>query len=183
MPDASKMDDRKLSELEGAILSEIEHRGRHTAFQIRRAFADSYSLEWKGSTGAIYPAVRRLEGEGYLAASAAQGGRATRYLSLTDKGRQALSKWACDPERAASIGIDPFRLRAGIWAGLPADRRAALFREIDNAIAENIAMLSAYLDQADPVERVRVEQALATQRARQAFLSHSAMSSRHRACD
>ena len=49
-----------LTELEGAILSEIYHRGQKTAFQVRRAFAASHSLEWKGSAGAVYPAVKRL---------------------------------------------------------------------------------------------------------------------------
>lgn len=165
--------ERKLSELEGAILSEVEHRGRHTAFQVRRAFADSYSLEWKGSTGAIYPAVRRLEQEGYLFASAAQGGRATRNLSVTDKGRKALSGWVRDAGRSASIGIDPFRLRAGVWAQLPESERAALFRDIDAEIEANIAMLSAYLERADPVERVRIELALSTQEARRVVLGRA----------
>ena len=63
-----------LTELEGAILSEIQHRGQKTAFQVRRAFAVSFSLEWKGSAGAVYPAVKRLEQRGFIQASVAQGG-------------------------------------------------------------------------------------------------------------
>jgi len=38
-----------LTELEGAILAEIKNGGYETAFQVRRAFATSLSLEWKGS--------------------------------------------------------------------------------------------------------------------------------------
>ena len=38
-----------LTELEGAILSEVFYRGRQTAFQVRRSFADSPSLEWKAT--------------------------------------------------------------------------------------------------------------------------------------
>lgn len=161
---------RRISELEGAILSEIEHRGQKTAFQVRKAFADSFSLEWKGSAGAIYPAVRRLEKDGFLEATAAQGGRATRHLSLTDAGRHALMTWACDPMLAASIGVDPFRLRAGIWTVLTDGDRAALFRELEAAIATNIDALTAYLDSADPVERIRIEMAIAVQNARLAGL-------------
>ena len=164
-------DRRKISELEGAILSEVEHRGRRTAFQVRRAFANSFSLEWKGSAGAVYTAVRRLEQDGLLHASAAQGGRATRHLSLTDSGREALAAWAGDPRLASSVGVDPFRLRAGIWALLPTADRKALFSELEEAVRANIRDLELYLGEADRVERVRIELALAVQRARLALLS------------
>lgn len=157
---------RKISELEGAILSEIEHRGQQTAFQVRKAFADSFSLEWKGSAGAIYPAVRRLEKDGLLQASAAQGGRATRHLSLTAVGRQALREWACDPVLATSIGVDPFRLRAGIWAILTPEDRKGLFLELEAAIEANVGALEDYLGKTDPVERVRIEMAMTVQKAR-----------------
>jgi DNA-binding PadR family transcriptional regulator len=161
---------RKLSELEGAILSEIEHRGQKTAFQVRKAFAESFSLEWKGSAGAIYPAVRRLEHDGLLQASAAQGGRATRRLSLTEPGRQALKMWSCDPILATSIGVDPFRLRAGIWATLSKQDKKTLSPRLEQAIQSNIMSLQAYLNQADPVERIRIEMALAVQKDRLANL-------------
>ena len=163
---------RKISELEGAILSEIEHRGCRTAFQLRRAFADSFSLEWKGSAGAVYAAVRRLEQDGLLHASAAQGGRATRHLSLTGAGRLALAAWASDPQLASSVGVDPFRLRAGIWLLLPAPARHALFREIEQAVRASIRALETYLDDADRVEHVRIELALAVQRGRLALLNN-----------
>ena len=141
---------RRISELEGAILSEIEHRGQQTAFQVRKAFADSFSLEWKGSAGAIYPAVRRLEKDGFLQATAAQGGRATRHLSLT----------------AASIGVDPFRLRAGIWAILTPEERKELFLGLEATIEANVGALEEYLDKTDRVDRVRIEMAMAVQNAR-----------------
>ena len=157
---------RRISELEGAILSEIEHRGQQTAFQVRKAFADSFSLEWKGSAGAIYPAVRRLEKDGFLQATAAQGGRATRHLSLTAVGRRALKAWACDPVLAASIGVDPFRLRAGIWAILTPEERKELFLGLEATIEANVGALEEYLDKTDRVERVRIEMAMAVQKAR-----------------
>lgn len=161
---------RKISELEGAILSEIEHRGQQTAFQVRKAFADSFSLEWKGSAGAVYPAVKRLEQDGLVHASEAQGGRATRHLSLTNAGREALKTWACDPALASSIGVDPFRLRAGMWIGLSDEDRTSLFRDITVAVEANIGALTAYRDHTDPIERVRIEMALAVQNDRLAIL-------------
>lgn len=155
-----------LTELEGAILSEIHDRGHDTAFQVRRAFASSHSLEWKGSAGAVYPAVKRLEQKGFLEASAAQGGRATRRLSLTDNGRAALMEWACDSRLATSVGIDPFRLRSGIWIGLPPERRRTLFASLRAEIASSLVVIQDMLDATDPIERVRLAQAIRVQRAR-----------------
>jgi len=157
---------RGLSELEGAILSEIEHRGQQTAFQVRRAFAESFSLEWKGSAGAIYPAVRRLEQDGLLSASDPAGGRKTRTLSLTARGRGALRNWACDPVLGASIGVDPFRLRSGIWLLMSPIEREAPLAELDAQIERQIGELNALLPTIDSVEATRVELALDLQRIR-----------------
>ncbi len=155
-----------LTELEGAILSEIYHRGQKTAFQVRRAFAASPSLEWKGSAGAVYPAVKRLEERGYILASAAQGGRGTRQLSLSEDGRAAMMEWACDPALSASVGIDPFRLRSGIWAELTPAQRRKMFRGVRAEIEVSIARMAGEQTTTDPVERVRLDLGLAMQRAR-----------------
>ena len=155
-----------LTELEGAILSEIQHRGQKTAFQVRRAFAVSFSLEWKGSAGAVYPAVKRLEQRGFIQASVAQGGRGTRTLSLTEEGNEELMSWACDPVRASSIGIDPFRLRSGIWTELAPGQRKKVFTKIRKEIEANIPVLERYVTEIDRIESLRVELGVAVQRAR-----------------
>ena len=155
-----------LTELEGAILSEIHDRHHDTAFQVRRAFAQSLSLEWKGSAGAVYPAVKRLEERGLIAASPAQGGRAARRLSLTDNGREALAEWAGDARLATSIGIDPFRLRAGTWTKLDAKRRKKLFAALRSEILASLPLFKETLDTTDPIERIRVAQAIEVQQAR-----------------
>lgn len=157
---------RGLTELEGAILSEIEHRGHRTAFQVRRAFAESFSLEWRGSAGAVYPAVRRLEREGLLSASEPAGGRKARTLALTAVGRAALMKWARDPLLSSSSGVDPFRLRAGIWSLLPKPDRMALLSDVEAHIERQIALIEGHVPDLDPVEAVRIELALDQQRER-----------------
>lgn len=161
---------RSLSELEGAILSEIEHRGQQTTFQVRRAFAESVSLEWKGSAGGVYPAVRRLEQDGLILASDPTGGRKARTLSLTEMGRVALKAWASDPLAGTSVGADPFRLRSGIWLLLPPAERETLFAELDAEIVRQIAQLEGLLSAVDPVEPIRLELALDLQRSRLAFI-------------
>jgi DNA-binding PadR family transcriptional regulator len=155
-----------LTELEGAILSEIHHRGEQTAFKVRRSFAASPSLEWNGSAGAVYPAIKRLERDGLLTARATGDGRATRLLSLTPAGVAAMFAWACDPARAASVGVDPFRMRAGIWLGLDAPRRQAVIAEVKAALEASIAAHHAFSRNRDAIERASVELGLRLQQTR-----------------
>lgn len=159
-----------LTELQGAILSEIEHRGSQTAFQVRRSFAESPSLEWRGSAGAVYPAVKRLERDGFIESVAIGDGRATRRLSVTASGRAAMLAWACDPARATSSGIDPFRIRAGIWAQLPEKKRREVLVSMRRQIESSIEYLAGFARNRDTIERVSVELSVYLQRMRLAWL-------------
>lgn len=159
-----------LTELEGAILSELEHRGSQTAFQVRRSFAESPSLEWRGSAGAVYPAVKRLERDGYIEGVATGDGRATRHLSVTPSGRAAMLEWASDTARATSSGIDPFRIRAGIWAQMPEKRRREVLVAMRREIESSIEYLSGFARNRDTIERVSVELSVYLQRTRLAWL-------------
>lgn len=162
-----------LTEVEGAILSEIAHRGNATAFRVRRAFKASPSVEWSGSAGAIYPAIKRLRVRGLLSGHETGDSRATVRLSLTSEGEEAMLAWACDPGRASSVGIDPFRLRAGIWMRLSTPQRHTAMRDVEAAIRANIAFLEDYRSQIDDVETARVELSIATQRLRLSYLKQN----------
>jgi DNA-binding PadR family transcriptional regulator len=155
-----------LTELEGAILSEIQNRGNDTAFKVYRAFEASQSLEWKASAGAVYPAVKRLEAKGYLEVSAPEGGRAKRRLRLTNEGRSSLVEWACDSRLATSVGIDPFRLRAGIWPELARRQQGQLLQSLRTEIGASLVRLNAALRDEDAAERVRIELAISLQKER-----------------
>ena len=50
-------------------------------------------------------------------------------------------------------GIDPFRLRSGIWWELPRKEREKLFRALRKSIEEAIPPLEGYLKETDPVEK------------------------------
>lgn len=155
-----------LTELEGAILAEIHNGGHETAFQVRRAFAQSLSLEWKGSAGAVYPAVKRLRERGFISASAVRDGRGGRRLRLTENGKAAMLAWSCDVKAATSVGLDPFRLRAGVWTSLDVAERKRLFAALQ---AEILAVLPAFehtLEATDPLEKIRVVLAIQVQRTR-----------------
>lgn len=155
-----------LTELEGSILSELHHRGRQTAFQVRRSFTLSPSIEWRGSAGAVYPAIKRLEREGFISGEAKGDGRATRLLSITPVGVAAMGQWACDVARACSVGIDPFRMRAGIWMGLAPDQRIDVLAAVRLELAASLEGLKAYSRHGDGIERASVDLAERLQRAR-----------------
>jgi DNA-binding PadR family transcriptional regulator len=158
--------ENSLSELEGAVLSEIHHRGKVTAFAVRRAFQVSPSVEWSGSAGAVYPVIRRLADNGLIRSEAQVTARKTSHLSLTPLGITKLDDWVTDIGRATGVGLDPFRLRSGLWAHLPPDRRQTAFLDLREALTSQIAAAEIYHATLDTVEQRRTELALILQRAR-----------------
>lgn len=141
-----------LSELEGAILIEIELRKRQTAFQIRKAFQDSPTADWSGSAGAVHPAVSRLVQQGLILSAKTSDKRGTRKLSLTPQGRRALSKWATDPILASRLSSDPFRTRIDYLSALPkADRDKAL-AQIRKTIEQSLERLDMLLVEGHPLK-------------------------------
>ncbi len=155
-----------LTELEGAILSEIHHRGPQTAFKVRRSFAISPSLEWRGSAGACYAAIKRLERAGYVHGTEIGDKRASRLLDLTAEGTAAMVDWATDPDRAISVGIDPFRLRSGIWRSFDRDAEAKALSRLREALVAHIEMLRSYSRNDDVIERASLDLAIRLQLAR-----------------
>ena len=159
-----------VTELEGAILSEIHHRGAETAFKVRKAFLASPSLEWSGSSGAVYPAIRRLTAQGLIHGEPQNSARKGSSLTLTATGVDALNDWVCDLDRAAGLGLDPFRLRSGLWGELPATVRLKQLARLLVVLKTNIAGLETYGSGLDRVERRRVDLSITQQKARAAWV-------------
>lgn len=156
----------KLTELEGAVLTEVGHRGNVTAFKVRRAFELSRSANWRGSAGAVYAAIKRLVKRGILDAKPIEGERGGNRLALSRAGKTALHSWILDTGRATDSGFDPFRLRAGLWLGLSGDRLHLVLSELESSVKREILELQAYREQQDPVESVGVELAIRMQEVR-----------------
>lgn len=159
-----------LTELEGAVLSEIHHRQNRTAFKVRRAFQTSPSIEWSGSAGAVYPAIRRLVEAGLIDSAPIETGHKGSHLSLSPEGVAAVEGWICDPVRATSVGVDPFRLRAGLWATLDPAMRADALRRLRLTVEEELQRLTVSLDALDPVEQARSEWSIQLQAMRLRWL-------------
>ena len=160
--------ERQLTELEGAVLTEIAFRGADTAYKVRRAFQLSLNVHWRGSAGAVSPAVRRLKAAGLIAA-VPHPSRAGHILSLTGDGKTALERWATSIEAATSLGLDPFRLRTVAWDFLSPAKRHALFARLGEASVAEIAALRVRVEE-DPVGRRQTELAIAVVEARLAWL-------------
>ena len=160
--------ERQLTELEGAVLTEIGHRDNDTAYKVRRAFQLSPSVQWRGSAGAVSPAIRRLKAIGLIAA-APHPTRAGETLSLTAVGKKALALWATSVELATGVGMDPFRLRSGLWEYLPPTKGRSLFAKLERRLADDLELLRAR-DEPDLVDRRQTELAIALVEARLAWL-------------
>lgn len=154
-----------ITELEGAVLTEIGHRGQRTSFKVRRAFQQSPTSSWSGSAGAVYPAIERLAAAGLVLAELQTSGRGTRLLSLTSDGVAALIRWTCDTTRAGVLGADSFRLRVGLWRTLPVPDQIALAAAMRTQILAELTILNVR-DDLDPIEAVGNRMAIRQQQLR-----------------
>jgi DNA-binding PadR family transcriptional regulator len=157
-----------LTELEGAVLTEIAFRGAETAYKVRKAFQRSLNVHWRGSAGAVSPAIRRMKTAGLIAATP-HPSRAGHVLSLTLDGKAALERWATSIEDTTSLGLDPFRLRTVVWEFLSPTKRDALFAMLHEASVAEIAALRVRAEE-DPIGRRQTELAIAVVEARLAWL-------------
>jgi DNA-binding PadR family transcriptional regulator len=155
-----------LTELEGAILSAVRRGEGITPYRLRQAFLVSPSIEWSGSAGAVYPAMRRLKAAGLLSATTSGDARGTEHYRVTEAGEAALLAWAGDVERAMSVGIDPFRSRVPQWLILPSARRGAMLRALEKALTARCEALRAKMPTVGEIDRVQVTLELELQRTR-----------------
>jgi DNA-binding PadR family transcriptional regulator len=159
-----------ITELEGAILTEIGYRQRHTAFKVRQAFKSSPSSYWQGSAGSVYPAIRRLVERGLVEAIASGDARGTHALCLTADGKAALIEWALDAQASVAIGTDPFRLRAGLWQTLDVAEQISHAERLIASTRQAITSLEKYREQQDQYEAVQADLAIELQQLRLGWL-------------
>lgn len=137
---AGRADDAEPSRLELLLLALVERDGPVTAYRIRRLLEASPTAALSASAGSVYPAVRRLEERGLLAAGEARDGRGARRLRVTAAGRRRVRRWLREPE-AGGLTEDPLRRQALFVARLPPrERRAWLRRALEASLAEEAAL-------------------------------------------
>jgi DNA-binding PadR family transcriptional regulator len=122
----------RITELEGAVLGVVWSLGPITAYGVLQRFSASTTRGWSASTGAIYPAIKRLTREGLLESTPElQDRRSTRLLAITEAGKSALRDWIMGLEHwMGGAPVDPVRTRMNYIGILSRGQQLAL---VENA--------------------------------------------------
>jgi PadR family transcriptional regulator AphA len=146
-----------------------------TGYDLKRRFATTPLGAYQPSSGALYPALDRLERRGLLTSAtlpAAAGGRPRRLYRLTEDGRQAHLGWVREPVVPATVAQDlglhllRFVMMAHV---LPDEAVVAFLDSLRAALAGFVASLERQADAMDavgnPYAGLAVEHGLAVHRA------------------
>lgn len=140
---------KRLSELELAILGIVLKRAPCTAYLVAREFSGSPSSHWRGSAGAVYPAVSRLRRLGLLRQQRAKRlGRPCQLFSLTEKGHQSIRDWLTPPLplAAAAHTHDPVRTRSFFLKALPPAQQRAFLVDALSQLQAQLPALEAEVE-------------------------------------
>jgi DNA-binding PadR family transcriptional regulator len=151
---------RELTEFEQVLLGMIAATPS-TGYDLKQAFATTPLGIYQPSSGALYPALRRLERRGLLRAEPeSQGNRPRsrrRYVyHLTEPGRSAHAAWIRQPVNPATIASDmPLHLMRFVmmeWV-LSRDEVLAFLADLRDALAAFLDGLERYAATAGFQER------------------------------
>jgi DNA-binding PadR family transcriptional regulator len=98
---------RPLTGFEQVLLGVIAHEPR-SGYRLKKMFSTSPASVYQPSPGALYPALRRLEGRGLLRAekTVSSGRRTQRLYHVTDAGRAVYLAWLRQPVVPQTVGAD-----------------------------------------------------------------------------
>jgi PadR family transcriptional regulator AphA len=164
----------RLTGFEQALLGMISLQPS-TGYDLKRRFATTSLGVYQPSSGALYPALERLEQRGLLASEAlpqAAHGRPRRRYRLTDDGRQAHLDWLRQPivpeTVAQDLGLHLLRF-VMMPQVLPADTVIGFLTSLRAALEGLVGALerqAAAIDAAgNPYPALAVEHGLAVHRA------------------
>ena len=146
-----------------------------TGYDLKRRFAITAIGVYQPSSGALYPALDRLERRGLLRSEApqsAEGGRRRRVYALTEAGRQAHLDWVREPvvPETAPQDLGLHLLRFVMMAHvLPREEVIAFLASLRAALAAFVASLEQSAGATDvagnPYAALAVEHGLAVHRA------------------
>jgi DNA-binding PadR family transcriptional regulator len=148
MARSEQAEPRALTDFEQILLGLIGVEPR-SGYELKRLFQDSPPAVYQPSDGALYPALRRLEGRGHLRAEAVMSGRRSRRVyKRTASGRAATRRWVSEPVDPASVGRDlglhlvRFVLMEGLLAPAQID---AFLRDLSSALEGFVEGMERYL--------------------------------------
>lgn len=134
-----------MTELEGVILGIVWSRQPCSPYVVLSRFQQSPTWGWSSSSGAIYPAIRRLKARGLLdRREGATGKRRSELLSLSGAGEEKLRTWIAQlTEEMGSAGIDPIRTRVNYLAALEPEARLEFLDRAEAITRSRLAFAKA----------------------------------------
>jgi len=98
---------RGLTDFEQILLGLLA-RSPSSGYELKKFFAATPAVVYQPSSGALYPALRRLERRGLLSAEQAPsaGKRRQRRYQLTPAGQAAHGRWLRQPVEPSTVGAD-----------------------------------------------------------------------------
>ena len=141
---------RQLTEFEQVLLGMIA-AAPSTGYDLKQEFATTPLGVYQPSSGALYPALRRLERRGLLCAEPAdsgQNGSRRRFVyHITEEGRAAHASWVRQPVNPGTVTTDlPLHLMRFVMMErtLPRADVLAFLADLRDALAVRLDELEAY---------------------------------------
>jgi DNA-binding PadR family transcriptional regulator len=129
--------ERKITDLEGAVLGVVGVKGPCTPYAVRKEFQKSVTPYWSGSAGTIYPVIERLSQRKLIKASSlTDDGRAGKLYTLTVKGKKILKDWLYPDVTSQLVGTppDPLRSRIEFLELLAPEKRKGFLNEVRDGL-------------------------------------------------
>jgi DNA-binding PadR family transcriptional regulator len=145
---------RRLTDFEQVLLGLVV-AAPSAGYDLKQQFAMTPLGVYQPSSGALYPALRRLEHAGLLRAEPAGNGRARRRFvyHITEPGRAAHTAWVRQPVNPATVGADlPLHLMRFVMMErlLSRDEVLGFLADLRDALSAFLSKLEAYAAQAAP---------------------------------
>lgn len=134
-----------LTELEAHVLAQIAVHQPVSAYDVMKALARSPVSTLSGSTGAIYPIVKRLRDRNLVEATPVKNSpRRAEVLSATRLGRAAAARWVGRVSESDLLPHDPLRSKILFFALLSKPEQMRFLLEASRALEDKLAQIEAY---------------------------------------
>ena len=131
----------------GYALLGLLHQAPQSGYDLRKTFVSTPLSHFSDSPGAIYPALRRLSRQGWIAPVARpQGGRRRRLFEPTELGRRALRQWLGRAPTSEDVvrGWDVLMLRLAFMGESARGPMLRFLAAIESALQRYVAELEAF---------------------------------------
>lgn len=142
---AGDPDSVSLTELEAHVLAQIAVDQPVSAYDVMKAIARSPVSSLSGSTGAIYPIVKRLRERGLIeTAPVKDSPRRAEALSCTNAGRMVAARWVGSVSDCDLLPHDPLRSKILFFDLLGKHEQMRFLLEANRALDAKIDEIEEY---------------------------------------